>query len=289
MDDSGDKVIEAKPYFSAAQLHELKREKTLVIQCYYRGYVARKRTWAMREALYLEHLAEQEMAEKTAAADEKRRQYEVERRMNPRTLKDFELLYNELEAWKHKEIRAIRELNLEPAQHKERMSDLLAKQSKALQTIDRLKVEASKHGQAQRVSRMLELMAKPKLWELGNGEVQEVHTASTERAQELMELYNGLVKSSLTIDERLDVLLNVKWTAKDFDCPLTRDIVELCDREAEMLNRGRSESTLAGLRKRLSNLFLQFVETPDFNPEATRFLKVQPPQPAQTRLMSKTM
>eukprot|EP00619_Florenciella_sp_RCC1007_P015741 CAMPEP_0205943686 /NCGR_PEP_ID=MMETSP1325-20131115/61184_1 /ASSEMBLY_ACC=CAM_ASM_000708 /TAXON_ID=236786 /ORGANISM="Florenciella sp., Strain RCC1007" /LENGTH=254 /DNA_ID=CAMNT_0053314529 /DNA_START=74 /DNA_END=835 /DNA_ORIENTATION=+ len=58
MDDSGDTEIVARPYFSAAQLHELKRDKTLVIQCYYRGYVARKRTWAMREALYLEHLAE---------------------------------------------------------------------------------------------------------------------------------------------------------------------------------------------------------------------------------------
>ena len=262
MDDAGDNEIVARPYFSAAQLHERKRDKTLVIQCYYRGYVARKRTWAMREALYLEHLAEREAAEKSAAANEKRRQYEVERRMNPKSLTDFELLYNELEAWRQKEMAAISALNLDDAEYKERMNDLLAKQSKALQTIDRLKVDASKHGHQQRVGRMLELMSKPKLWELGNGEVQEVHTASTERAQELMELYQGLNDTRLTIDERLDVLLNTKWTAKDFDCPLTRDIVELCDREAEMLNRGRSEATLGGLRKRLSNLFLQFVETP---------------------------
>ena len=41
-----------------------------------------------------------------------------------------------------------------------------------------------------------------------------------------------------------------------------------------MLNRGRSVGTLSGLRQRLANLFLQFIETPDFNPEATRFLKV---------------
>mmetsp|Transcript_59218 Transcript_59218/g.163507 ORF Transcript_59218/g.163507 Transcript_59218/m.163507 type:complete len:479 (+) Transcript_59218:214-1650(+) len=287
MDDAGDNEIVARPYFSAAQLHELKRDKTLVIQCYYRGYVARKRTWAMREALYLEHLAEREAAEKSAAANEKRRQYEVERRMNPKSLTDFELLYNELEAWRQKEMAAISALNLTDAEYKERMNDLLAKQSKALQTIDRLKVDASKHGHQQRVGRMLELMSKPKLWELGNGEVQEVHTASTERAQELMELYQGLNDTRLAIDERLDVLLNTKWTAKDFDCPLTRDIVELCDREAEMLNRGRSEATLGGLRKRLSNLFLQFVETPDFNPEAARFLKTQ--QPETTRMMSSTM
>ena len=78
----------------------------------------------------------------------------------------------------------------------------------------------------------------------------------------------------LTIDERLDVLLHVKWTVKEFDCNLTRDIVELIDREADMLNRGRGEASLSGLRKRLANLYLQFIETPEFNPEAARFQKV---------------
>jgi hypothetical protein len=108
-----------------------------------------------------------------------------------------------------------------------------------------------------------------------------------------MELYNGLRLPFLSIDERLDVLLHVKWTVKEFDCNLTRDIVELIDREvgrvsmerwvdfnpvpaaqADMLNRGRSEASLQGLRTRLANLFLQFIETPEFNPEAGRFQKV---------------
>jgi hypothetical protein len=70
-------------------------------------------------------------------------------------------------------------------------------------------------------------------------------------------------------------MCSVQWTVREFDCALSRDIVELCDREAELLNRGRSVASLSGLRSRLSNLFLQFIETPDFNPEATRFLKVR--------------
>ena len=41
-----------------------------------------------------------------------------------------------------------------------------------------------------------------------------------------------------------------------------------------MINRGRSEKSLSGLRRRLSNMFLQFIETPEFNPEAARFQKV---------------
>ena len=78
------------------------------------------------------------------------------------------------------------------------------------------------------------------------------------------DLYRGLNLTNLSIDERLDVLLHVKWTVTEFDCPLTRDIVQLIDREADMLNRGRSEKSLAGLRRRLTNLFLHFLMTPEF-------------------------
>ena len=161
-----------------------------------------------------------------------------------------------------------------------------------------------------RIKRMLELMAEPKKWELNDGDVCQVHTPFSTRAKELMELYNGLNLPLLTIDERLDVLLHVKWTVKvrplrppqppgvvagyltvpclrvrtaaqEFDCLLTREIVDLIDREADLLNRGRSEKSLEGLRRRISNLFLQFVETPEFNPEATRFQKV--PRTLETR------
>ncbi len=90
----------------------------------------------------------------------------------------------------------------------------------------------------------------------------DVHTPFTTRAMELMQLYNGLNLPMLTIDERLDVLLHVKWTVKEFDCNLTREVVELIEREADLLNRGRSATLLEGLRKRISSLFLTFIETP---------------------------
>lgn len=76
------------------------------------------------------------------------------------------------------------------------------------------------------------------------------------------------------VDDRLDILLQVKNTVGECDCILTRDISELIDREADILNRGRSVETLSGLRKRLSNLFMQYIEAPEFNPESNRFLKV---------------
>ena len=99
-------------------------------------------------------------------------------------------------------------------------------------------------------------MADPKLWLRSDGRYTEVHTPCTTRAKELFDIYNGLKLRSLSLDERLSVLLNTKWTVKEFDTELTREIVDLIDREADMLNRGRAETSLDGLRQRLRNLFL---------------------------------
>ena len=217
-------------------------------------------------------MAEAEEAQRAAA--EERHKREIQRRMHPQSYEDFEILYNELEAWRLQETRNI---NDEFADDEEARlaapQQLLLKEQKLLQTIDRLRLQADDEKRDKQIRSTLKLMAAPKQWQMSDGEVAQVHTPFTTRAKELMELYNGLRLPLLTVDERLDVLLHVKWTVKEFDCNLTRDIVEL-DREADMLNRGRSEASLTGLRKRLANLYLQFIETPEFNPEAARFQKV---------------
>ncbi|RZK01587.1 MAG: DUF2975 domain-containing protein [Flavobacterium sp.] len=102
-------------------------------------------------------------------------------------------------------------------------------------------------------------------------------------------MYVGL-KAAQTEDKRVALLENVKKTVKvynrpsflsphlklthlqEFDCTLTREINDLCDREMDLLSRGRHESTLEGLRQRIANRFLLFSQTPDFNPEAANNL-----------------
>ncbi|KAJ8611321.1 hypothetical protein CTAYLR_006611 [Chrysophaeum taylorii] len=275
MDHAGDRELESRNYFTSGQLLDLKKQKSLVIQCYWRGYMARRRSRGIRQRLSERRRAEKEAAEIAAAERERHKQHEVERRVNPRSRKDFELLYNELEEWRCKEIDRIAKLDdATDEERKEALNEVLAKETTTLQTIDRLKAQASKDGRARRVERVMDLMAQPKRWEVGDGELQEVHTPFTTRAAELRDLYQGLTHPSPVVDDRLQMLLNVKWTVQEFSCQLTRDIVELCDREADLLSRGRPEDSLEGLRRRLSNLFLQFIETGQFNPEAKRFLKV---------------
>lgn len=86
---------------------------------------------------------------------------------------------------------------------------------------------------------MLEKMSQPHRWQLSNGEVCAVQTPATQRARELLDLYEALCGSGGSVDDRLDCLLHVKWTVREFDSPLTKDIAELVDREADLLNRGR--------------------------------------------------
>ena len=195
--------------------------------------------------------------------------------MHPKKQNDFDVLYNELEAWRLNETKKIKSsVTLNTEEKKLALQQLLNKETKILQQIDRLKITASEKNKQEKIANFLRAMSDPKLWKRSDGRYTEVHTPFSTRAKELMDLYNGLRLPFLSTDERLDVLLHTKWTVKEFDCNLTREIVDLIDREADMLNRGRSEASLEGLRKRLSNLFLQFIETPEFNPEAARFQKV---------------
>ena len=71
-------------------------------------------------------------------------------------------------------------------------------------------------------------------------------TPYTIRAQELRDIYITLSMKYLTQDERLDVLLTLKHTVKEHDCKRTQEIIELIDREADLLMRGAKEANLEG-------------------------------------------
>uniref|UniRef100_A0A7S0WJW0 IQ motif and ubiquitin-like domain-containing protein n=1 Tax=Pyramimonas obovata TaxID=1411642 RepID=A0A7S0WJW0_9CHLO len=271
LDPSMDREMVAGRYMTSEEHHQLRVKKTIVIQRYTRGCKARKRARELRKKREERQQFLRQEAERKQAEAEERRRKEIERRMRPRTTADFEILYNELEAWRLQETQKINEAGLPEAERRAALRQLLHKETKLLQTIDRLKIAANAENRDVRIAHTLSDMAAPKSWEISDGTGVEVHTPFTTRSKELMQLYNGLRLPLLTTDERLDVLLHVKWTVKEFDCNLTREAVELIDREADLLNRGRNPTSMDGLRRRIANLFLQFIETPEFNPEATRY------------------
>lgn len=280
LDNSCDRVVVAKPYFDSLQLDSLREDSIMMIQRLWRGYRARSYVFNLREQRRRVVAVGELEAQETAIEDANLQRREIDRRMHPKTVNDFEVLYNELEKWRQFETRKLQEdASLPPEQRQEALDGILAKETKLLQTIDRLKLTSTVTNRKQRIESMLQYMSRPKQWQMSDGGVKEVHTPFTIRAKELMDLFNGLngLKASLsTVDERLDLLLHVKWTVQEFDCALTREIVELVDREADMLSRGRKDKSLEDLHKRLSNLFLQFIENPEFNPEAAALKQYAP-------------
>ena len=91
-------------------------------------------------------------------------------------------------------------------------------------------------------------MSGPKRWIAFDGRPTEVDTPYTVRAKQLKDLYLTLSagEGQLGQGERMDALLSLKTTVSEHDCPLTREITELVDREAELMQRGMKEASLKG-------------------------------------------
>ncbi|CAD7695358.1 unnamed protein product [Ostreobium quekettii] len=243
-----------------------------MIQRFARGAAARRRARRLRKLKQERDEFAGELERQQQHEQEEKRKYAVNRRMHPRTQEDFDLLHEELEAWRVQETRKIKDRGMDSEEELAALQQLLHKETKLLQTIDRLKNVADTENREMHVHATLSRMSEPKSWDLSNGAKVLVHTPFTTRAKQMMQLYFATTLPLVSIEERMDVLLHVKWTAKEYDCELTRQLVNLIDREADLLNRGRNQKTLEGLRKRISNTLLDFIETPEFNPEASRFV-----------------
>lgn len=134
IDTRKDKIIYPRPYFSSEMWKRQREETTLYIQCQVRGWFARKLANSLRK---LRDDKEKELLrrkEDLRMEEEKKHKEEIERRMHPKKNKDFEVLYNELEAWRlneTKKIKASNELNEE--EKKLALQQLLNKETKILQ------------------------------------------------------------------------------------------------------------------------------------------------------------
>ena len=117
-------------------------------------------------------------------------------------------------------------------------------------------------------------MSADKKWKGYDGHPVSVQTVLTLTAAKLEKQFKKLIAST-TVDVRLANLLEFKKLMeehnKEYPCSLIHKILELIERESDMLQRGRPDASLEGLRQRLNNLYLNFIETPTFNPEAQRF------------------
>ena len=123
----------------------------MTIQRYVRGWFARRLADELRgKREERRAFLEEEEARRVDRAEARRRR-EIERRMHPRTAADFEVLYSELEAWRLQETHRIKSTLLDSEAKNQALAQLLAKETKLLHTIDRLKTQANKENRVSRV------------------------------------------------------------------------------------------------------------------------------------------
>eukprot|EP00057_Strongylocentrotus_purpuratus_P004505 XP_003728839.1 PREDICTED: IQ and ubiquitin-like domain-containing protein isoform X1 [Strongylocentrotus purpuratus] len=281
MSNMTDKLVVPGRYETADEYHSKRLEKVIILQSYFRRWQANNTVVQLKEDMVKRREWERREEMRKIKEKEERIRQEFERRMNPRTKEDFDLLYHALEKWRQEELSQIDETT-GGAQRKAALCHLLDQETQLIAAIGRHKLEADTENKQRSIQNFLDKAAAPRRWKAFDGKYTEMDTAYTIRARELKDIYNSLNMKYLTQDERLDVLLTLKHTVKEHDCKLTQEIIQLIDREADLLMRGVRESNLEGLRKRIATLFLQYVKTPTFNAEAARLLKV-PQDPSTLR------
>ncbi|KAM4748883.1 IQ motif and ubiquitin-like domain-containing protein [Rhinophrynus dorsalis] len=268
-----DKLIKPNKYVTADEFHAKRLKAAIVIQTYFRRFLAKRVVQQIREEkiIRLEWEEREELRKKKEKEDWLRRDYE--RRMNPKTKEDFELLYHALELWRKEEVESINQ-TYTGAERKAALCALLEQETQLIASIGRHKINANEENQQKAIQFLLDKCCEPKRWKAFDGKTTEMDTQYTIRARELRDIYTSINTTYFSPDERLDALLTLKLTVKEHDCKLTQEIVELIDREADLLMRGVKNCNLEGLRKRISTLFLQYIKLPTFNPEVARLLKV---------------
>ena len=194
----------------------------------------------------------------------KKKQTDLKKREKPMTRADFDNLQRELEEWARSEKEKIKEnRSLSKAEISRKQRQLLEKEIKLLQKIDELRQLAGKENRKARVEKYFKKLAAPERWVRDDGRATLVTTPKSMQAAELHYLYKCLERRPKDIEERLDILLKIRYVTRSRNTILTQEIDELINKEADILNRARPESSLLGLRKRLAVLFLEFIESPD--------------------------
>ncbi|MCJ8735972.1 hypothetical protein PDJAM_G00253630 [Pangasius djambal] len=276
-----DKLITPGRYVTADEYHSKRLHAVITIQTHTRRWLAKRLTTQLRldKELRLAWVEREERRKKEEKEEQIRAEYH--RRMNPEKKEDFALLYHALEKWRKEEVGHIN-ATLCGAERKAALCALLEQETQFITSIERHRIAAGERNQEKAVQAFLNKCAAPKRWKASDGIMTQMDTPHTIRARELRDLYCSITLSYLSQEERLDVLLTLKHTLKEHDCKLTREIVELIEREADLLMRGVKESNLEGLRKRIATLFLQYIKNPTFNPQVSKLLRV-PQDPEQLK------
>ncbi|XP_009978772.1 PREDICTED: IQ and ubiquitin-like domain-containing protein, partial [Tauraco erythrolophus] len=152
--DMTDKLISPGKYLTAEEYHKRRLEAVIVLQTYFRRWHAIHVVQNLREEkrLRLAWEAQEELRREKEKEEKLRRDHE--RRLNPKTKEDFELLYHALELWRQEETERINR-TLTGAERKAAFCGLLEQETQLIASIGRHKLNADEENQQKTILHFL--------------------------------------------------------------------------------------------------------------------------------------
>lgn len=93
-----DRLLTPHPYQTSDQRFEILNKKAVIIQKYFRRWLAKRDVNILREAFHERVRYELEMKQKQEEERKNRYQHDLDRRLHPRSKDDFDVLYSVLES-----------------------------------------------------------------------------------------------------------------------------------------------------------------------------------------------
>uniref|UniRef100_A0A668U7F3 IQ motif and ubiquitin-like domain-containing protein n=1 Tax=Oreochromis aureus TaxID=47969 RepID=A0A668U7F3_OREAU len=276
-----DRLVTPGKYTTADEYHDRRLRAVIRLQTFARRWLAQQvvdhlRKERVRRLAWLEMQERRRNEEKEEQLRDRRNRW-----LNPKRQEDFNLLYQALEKWRNEEEQRISS-SLRGAERKAALCALLDQEMDLIAAIGRHHIAVHSNNYDKAVRNFLDKSASPHQRRAADGRLIEIDTQNTIRARELRDLYNSISLTTVSQEQRLHFLMTLKHTVKEQECELTRDIMDLVDREVDLMTRGVKSAKLEGLRKRICTLLLQYIKTPAFNPEVAKLLKV-PQNPSQLK------
>lgn len=164
-----DKLLTPRPYLTATQLEEIRIRAVVVLQKYFRRWAAKRQFMVLKFAYEARVQWEREREQARRVELEARREYDLRRRMQPRTRDDFECVYAALERWRREECARIDD-EKRGAARKAALAMLVDQEAELIGAIERCKLDAAGEMKESRIQALLErvMHIRPKIFQALN-------------------------------------------------------------------------------------------------------------------------
>ncbi|XP_042895557.1 IQ motif and ubiquitin-like domain-containing protein isoform X2 [Parasteatoda tepidariorum] len=263
---SGDKCLTYSGSFvHADDVKEDYLSKVVVVQKYIRRWLACQEVLRRKKKILLQHIWDKERFNSRMQLDVDWDKSLRERRVNPRTDEDFLLLFSDLQRWWERKSKCINS-HLTESDMKAAFWSLVNEEVKKILQINQKKYICHQKQDTEFKENSLKMAAQPKLW-MGYDRKISVETSSTLRGKYFQDLYQTLGMKYISSQDRISALTTLKEMVQHYDGKLSENLIQLANREIDLLLRNTKADRLEGLRSRIQNLFWQLARQPVYNPQ----------------------